>query len=73
MKTLADRQSKQDPRKGRDMRPEYNFRELHESERGKYATRYAAGIRLPKEPSFPVRLKYWIEGRIDAWRHRHTA
>jgi hypothetical protein len=55
------------------MRHEYNFRELHESERGKYAARYAAGIRLPKEPSFPVRLKYWIEGRIDAWRHRHTA
>ena len=73
MKTLSDRQSKQTPHRGRDMRPEYNFRELHELERGKYAARYAAGVRLPKEPGIPARLKYWIEDRIDAWRHRHSA
>jgi hypothetical protein len=73
MKTLSDHKSKPASRRGHGMRPEYNFHELHELERGKYAARYAAGVRLPKAPGFPARLKYWIEDRIYAWRHRHSA
>jgi hypothetical protein len=43
--------------------------------RGKFYRQYVAGpVIAPKEPRLSVRfLWYWLENRIYAWRHRHSA
>ena len=43
--------------------------------RGKFYRQYVAGpVIAPKEPRASVRyLWFWLENRISAWRHRHTA